>query len=140
MDDEPRLVSELADDLDGYGGGISDALAVVGTGGESVFDERMPRLLEQRHCAITILHVGRVGKKTERTPVGIDHDMALASHHLFAGVVATWTTSLGRHHALTVDDRCRGAWLPTEANAVNLNQVMVEAFENRLIPLPENHR
>ena len=91
MDDEPCLIGELADDLDGYGGGISDALAVVGTVSEGVFDKRMPpsRLFEQRHRAITILHVSRMDEKCERTSVGIDHGMALAPHHLLAGIVAT---------------------------------------------------
>ena len=90
MDDEPGLIGELADDLDGDRGGVRDAHAVVGAVGESAFDEGMPqsRLLEQWHRAVAILHIGRVDEQCERTSVGIDHGVALAPHHLLARVVA----------------------------------------------------
>ena len=45
-------------------------------------------MLEQRHGAIAVLHIGRVDEQLERAPVGIHHGMALAPHHLLANLRA----------------------------------------------------
>ena len=80
MDDEPGLIGKFADDLDDDRGGVGDARAVVGAVGEGAFDERMPppRLLEQRHRAVAILHISRVDQQFERASIGVDHGMTLA--------------------------------------------------------------
>src|SRR3546814_14750715 len=61
MDDEAGLIGEFADDFDRNGGGVPDAIAVVGAVGIGARDEGMPlvRLLEQGHRAIAVLHIGR---------------------------------------------------------------------------------
>src|SRR3546814_1255944 len=62
MDDEAGLIGEFADDFDRNGGGVPDAIAVVGAVGIGARDEGMPlvRLLEQGHRAIAVLHIGRM--------------------------------------------------------------------------------
>src|SRR3546814_15301880 len=59
MDDEAGLIGEFADDFDRNGGGVPDAIAVVGAVGIGARDEGMPlvRLLEQGHRAIAVLHI-----------------------------------------------------------------------------------
>jgi len=86
MDRETSLVGELADNLDGDGGGISDARTVVGA-------------------------VGWVNEQFESAAIGIDHCVApldfaqerLASHGLLAGIISFGFTRLGDPHALDVD-------------------------------------
>src|SRR3546814_17854116 len=66
MDDEAGLIGEFADDFDRNGGGVPDAIAVVGAVGIGARDEGMPlvRLLEKGHRAIAVLHIGRIDRKS----------------------------------------------------------------------------
>src|SRR3546814_13006510 len=81
-----------------------------------------------------VLHVGRVNEQREYAPVGIHHGMTLAPHHLLAGIIAARAAGFGRLHALAVDDGRRRARLPADAGAVELDQMMVEALEQRIVP------
>src|SRR3546814_1054389 len=85
------LIGEFADDFDRNGGGVPDAIAVVGAVGIGARDEGMPlvRLLEQGHRAIAVLHIGRMDQYDKGATIGIDHCMAFASHGLLACVVTT---------------------------------------------------
>ena len=131
MDDEAALIGEFSYDLNGDGGGVCDARAVVGAIGEGVFDERVSGrgLLEERHRAVAILHVGRVDEQFEHAPIGVDHGMTLATHHLLAGIVAPRPARLGGLDALAVDDGRRWARLATGTFPIDLDQMMVETFE-----------
>src|SRR3546814_10433074 len=86
MDDEAGLIGEFADDFDRNGGGVPDAIAVVGAVGIGARDEGMPlvRLLQQGHRAIAVLHIGRMDQYDKGATIGIDHCMAFASHGLLA--------------------------------------------------------
>src|SRR3546814_17431354 len=76
------LIGEFSDDFDRNGGGVPDAIAVVGAVGIGARDEGMPlvRLLEQGHRAIAVLHIGRMDQYDKGATIGIDHCMAFASH------------------------------------------------------------
>src|SRR5258706_3556865 len=67
--------------------------------------------------------------ENERTPIGIDQDVAFATIDLLARVIATWTASLRRLDGLAVDDgRCRARFPPGEL-AVNHNQRVIDLLE-----------
>src|SRR3546814_20932322 len=89
MDDEAGLIGEFADDFYRNGGGVPDAIAVVGAVGISARDEGMPlvRLLEQGHRAIAVLHIGRMDQYDQGATIGYDNCMAFEVHGLLAFVV-----------------------------------------------------
>lgn len=101
MDREAGLVDEFADDLNGDGGGIRNARAVVGAVGEDALHKGMPppRLSEKRHRAITILQVGWVNEQFESAAIGIDHGVALAPNDFLAGIIALRVARFGGLHS-----------------------------------------
>src|SRR3546814_10477093 len=63
----------------------------------------------------------------------IDHCMAFASHGLLACVVTTRSACFGGLHALAVDD-CRGwCWFSPCPDAIDPNEMMIEAFEYPIV-------
>src|SRR3546814_10097458 len=91
------------------------------------------RLLEQGHRAIAVLHIGRMDQYDKGATIGIDHRMAFASHGLLACVVTTRSASFGGLHALAVDD-CRGwCWFSPCPDAIDPNEMMIEAFEYSIV-------
>src|SRR3546814_7999723 len=65
--------------------------------------------------------------------IGIDHCMAFASHGLLACVVTTRSACFGGLHALAVDD-CRGwCWFSPCPDAIDPNEMMIEAFEYPIV-------
>src|SRR3546814_715078 len=135
MDDEAGLIGEFADDFDRNGGGVPDAIAVVGAVGIGARDAGMPlvTLLEPGHRAIAVLHIGRMDQYDKGATIGIDHCMAFASHGLLACVVTTRSACFGGLHALAVDD-CRGwCWFSPCPDAIDPNEMMIEAFEYPIV-------
>jgi hypothetical protein len=83
---------------------------------------------------VAILHAGGMGEEDEAAPDGIDEGVALATHDLLAGVVATRAAGFGGLHTLAVDDAgARRGRLPT-AFAIDQQQRMVERLEHAPVP------
>ena len=132
LNGEADLIGLAPDDLDGDAGGGRDTRALVASVREDLLDEgeRAARGGQQRARPIAILHAGGMGEEDEATPVGIDEGVALATHDLLAGVVATGPTGFVRFHALAVDDAGAGRGRPTAAFAIDHQQRMVESLEH----------
>jgi len=45
-------------------------------------------LLEQRDCAISVLHISAMDQQFKRAAIGIDHGMALAAHDFLSCIIA----------------------------------------------------
>src|SRR3546814_11679265 len=79
--------------------------------------------------SIAVLHIGRMDQYDKGATIGIYHCMAFASHGLLAFVVTTRSACFGGLHALAVDD-CRGwCWFSPCPDAIDPNEMMIEAFE-----------
>ena len=50
-----------------------------------------PKLAQHQLCPITVLDVRRMHHHGQQQPEGVNHDMAFASFHLLASVIATWS-------------------------------------------------
>src|SRR3546814_2296478 len=82
---------------------------------------------------IAVLHIGRMDQYDKGATIGIDHCMAFASHGLLACVVTTRSACFGGLHALAVDD-CRGwCWFSPCPDAIDPNEMMIEAFEYPIV-------
>ena len=49
------------------------------------------KLAQHQLCPITVLDVRRMHHHGQQQPEGVNHDMAFASFHLLASVIATWS-------------------------------------------------
>src|SRR3546814_8317927 len=82
---------------------------------------------------MAVLHSGRMEQYDKGATIGIDHGMAFASHGLLACVVTTRSACFGGLHALAVDD-CRGwCWFSPCPDAIDPNEMMIEAFEYPIV-------
>src|SRR3546814_7489574 len=108
----------------------SGRLGLVGAVGIGARDEGMPlvRLLEQGHRAIAVLHIGRMDQYDKGATIGIDHCMAFASHGLLDCVVTTRSACFGGLNALAVDDGRGWCWFSPCPDAIDPNEMMIEAF------------
>jgi hypothetical protein len=131
---EADLIGDLLHHLDGDGGGVSDALGVVGAVGEGEFDERErpSGCLQERDGAVAVLDIGRMSLDQKRAAVGVDHGVALTALDLLAGVIAPGPACLDRLDRLAVDHRRRRRRLTPDPLAVQHDQVMVEGREQTL--------
>src|SRR2546425_10036639 len=66
---------------------------------------------KQAFAAAVVLDIGLMNQDLQDQPVGINQQVALAAFDLFASIVATNPSLLGRLHRLTVDDRRAGSRL-----------------------------
>lgn len=142
MDNESGLVSEFPDDLYRDGGGLPDALAIAGAVGIGALDEGVglagPR--EQGHRAVVVLHISAMDQQFKRATIGIDHGVALAPHDLLARILSARHTCFGALRALAVDDRRLWHRFSPCPDAVDLDKMGVETFEDPVVVQNANHR
>ena len=68
-------------------------------------------------------------QQLQRKAIGVDHGMELSSFDLLAGIITVRAASLGDFHALTGDYGCRGHRLAPGADAVHLDEMMVQILK-----------
>ena len=135
LNGEADLIGVLAHNLDSDRRGVCDLLTGITAISENALDEweDAARDAQERSAAIAILDACWVRLEYEATPIRIDECMALASVDLLAGIVAAWSASFCRLHALGIDDCSGRAGLTPRPLTIEHDQGVIDLRETIFI-------
>jgi hypothetical protein len=135
LNGEADLIGVLAHNLDSDQRGVCDLLTGITAISENALDEweDAARDAQERSAAIAILDACWVRLEYEATPIRIDECMALASVDLLAGIVAAWSASFCRLHALGIDDCTGRAGLTPRPLTIEHDQGVIDLRETIFI-------